>query len=1262
MGTASGVTLGRGSLAGVLGLPRPDLKGPFAALVAAAMTLSLVVVIEPLVTDRAEAEPATAAVTAEAGTPSQLVAADEVPARLTGNEWASIQREIASAGTVEATPAVIAQGQTTAVPFPMISSATTVASFSPTGAVIAASSSASSIGLHTRQVGEVSLSATSSTSISGRAYYLHTPTITEWYRNTPEGLQQLFTLAEPVTSSPTTVIEVAVASGTPTLIDSQMVSIATIDGARFAYHDLVAWDATGAALDGHIDVVDGVITLNIDTDGATYPVTVDPIITTVDKVLAPSGLADERFGTAVSIDGNRMAVGSPDFDGGAGAEGAVFMFERAEPGAAWTFDARIDHWTPVFSDGEFGAAVAVRGDRVAIGDPVWTDGEEGYVAVYERQAGGWEQLGNEFTGDGGSVYGFGASMAWQTDDILVVGAPFAKPVGAGTAVGGVYQSTWSGSAWTTTHVSTPGLGTDDELGFSVDVGRDQMGDYIIVAGAPGDDGATDTDPGAGALYIYRDAGPGASASYAQTVQAPWNTGDRVGTAVATDRGVIAVAGLAEQLSDAEIQVHVLEDLGSGYLIVTSITDTLLEAITGEPNDYIELFGHNLFLGRPGSSTDQVDILRPVDATGIATTPADEIRPLGGVLGDQIGSTISVDDRSIAIGAPGDDDNGTDAGAAYTLEDLPLTHTFIGEGPWNFAANWDTGLVPDDNDTAIIPDSKGFIAVLGDHSVGRLVVGDGSTVRVLEGASLTITGGSNGGEDSDIDGELGSEAGGTINLDASQGDFIIGGLVGSSGVWRNEGTLNKTGAFDVTVGIFGGSLNWISGGSSRIDVAEGSLDVGVGTYPELGDLSIQPGASLGFSDNLWLDPASVVDISISGPSSDSANYGVLDALGSPVFGPATLRATLLDGYVPTASDAYPVVTCGFCEAFGTYDTGDLVATVGSNDITLTLPGALVVNSTGDAADANTSDGRCETAVPGVCTLRAAIQQANATAGADTIAFGIPGAGAHTIAPATALPAITDTVTIDGYTQLGASANTLAIGSDAVLLIELDGSSASGAVGLDFTAPGSTASVVRGLAINRFTGGGVFAGPSTQIRGNYIGLDATGTIGRPNGVGVFIGDAATSPVIVGGSVPADRNVISGNNSKGVEVPRVSDLRLRCEDPWELHRHHAERHGVRAERRRGYLARMARRPVLGAPGDRHADRRRHPRRSQRHRRQQGRGHCLVAAVAGHLDTWELHRRRRRRDDAARQRTHAVCVLLRRLRHPQLHVQQHDRWQPPR
>jgi hypothetical protein len=126
--------------------------------------------------------------------------------------------------------------------------------------------------------------------------------------------------------------------------------------------------------------------------------------------------------------------------------------------------------------------------------------------------------------------------------------------------------------------------------------------------------------------------------------------------------------------------------------------------------------------------------------------------------------------------------------------------------------------------------------------------------------------------------------------------------------------------------------------------------------------------------------------------------------------------------------------------------------------------------------------------GAGSLRQAILDANANPGPDTIDFNIPGSGVHTIAvgdPAgLPLPAITDTVTIDGYSQPGASVNTLSVGDNAVLQIELDGTSlGAGFNGLHITAGNST---VRGLMIDNFarTAGPAFAG------GNAILLDTNG----------------------------------------------------------------------------------------------------------------------------------------------------------------------------
>jgi len=167
----------------------------------------------------------------------------------------------------------------------------------------------------------------------------------------------------------------------------------------------------------------------------------------------------------------------------------------------------------------------------------------------------------------------------------------------------------------------------------------------------------------------------------------------------------------------------------------------------------------------------------------------------------------------------------------------------------------------------------------------------------------------------------------------------------------------------------------------------------------------------------------------------------------------------------------------------------------------------------------------TADSGPGTLRDAIAVTNASTSINRIVFNIPGAGPHSIQPWSALPATTDYVVIDGFTQPGATPNTNPLGGpvNSVLKIELSGI-AAGAMsnGLLFQAPGK----VRGLAINHWGRSGVRIESSPVfVEGNYLGPDITGlTAGGPNGQGVTITGSANR---VGGCSPAALNIIGGNS---------------------------------------------------------------------------------------------------------------------------------------
>jgi CSLREA domain-containing protein len=194
----------------------------------------------------------------------------------------------------------------------------------------------------------------------------------------------------------------------------------------------------------------------------------------------------------------------------------------------------------------------------------------------------------------------------------------------------------------------------------------------------------------------------------------------------------------------------------------------------------------------------------------------------------------------------------------------------------------------------------------------------------------------------------------------------------------------------------------------------------------------------------------------------------------------------------------------------------------------------VNYTGDGPDAVPGNGSCNV-VFGLCSLRAAIEEANAFAGPDTINFNIFGSGPHTIAPDAPLSQITGPVTIDGYSQSGASPNALAVGNNAVLKVELSGVNAGPDVsGLMINAANST---VKGLVINQWDGSGVeiigSGAKGNKVQGTYIGTDKNGTAALGNGLhGVVIG-ATASDNMVGGTQTAARNIISGNDINGVSI---------------------------------------------------------------------------------------------------------------------------------
>ena len=200
---------------------------------------------------------------------------------------------------------------------------------------------------------------------------------------------------------------------------SQTAAEVTIGATKLKYAGLKVWDAAGRTLPARMETNSTGIGLVVTDANAKYPVTIDPVWTSETKLTAIPPSSGEGFAYTVAIDGNVAAIGTMGY-------GTVYVFEKSDSG--WTFDTIL---TGSSSD-QFGKAIAVHGDKIAIGAPdarAWSDAvqsyaEDGKVCLYQKQLnGGWSITEIIEDHNFWPWSGFGSSLA-LSDDYLVVGGPY----------------------------------------------------------------------------------------------------------------------------------------------------------------------------------------------------------------------------------------------------------------------------------------------------------------------------------------------------------------------------------------------------------------------------------------------------------------------------------------------------------------------------------------------------------------------------------------------------------------------------------------------------------------------------------------------------------------------------------------------------------------------------------------------------------------------------------------------------------------------
>lgn len=358
------------------------------------------------------------------------------------------------------------------------------------------------------------------------------------------------------------------------------------------------------------------------------------------ELFGDAGDAPDGIGRTVAISGDTVAAAAPY-----GTSSPVHLFRRIHRN--WVMEARLVHPGGLREIG-FGVSLALDGRALLVGAP--GEGDGGVVHVYSRRAGRWTPV-QRIEGPGGSGGRFGQALALR-DGTAIVGAPSEGGHGA------AYVLVRSGGEFRmAARLLSSAPMEDDAFGTSVAMDGD-----TIVVGAP-NLGPVPTEPGRGAIHVFRGSGP-LWTEEAVLFPADAQAGHAAGSSVAVS-GDLVVAG-----NDLFLPVaHVFRRTAAGW-----VEEAELSGVGSEPTG---IFGHQVAV-----SGDLVVVGAPWDRhqTTSLAGQAFLFRWNGGAWtqselldsddprteAEGFGHAVAIDGRTVVVGAPRDDENGMDSGAAYVF--------------------------------------------------------------------------------------------------------------------------------------------------------------------------------------------------------------------------------------------------------------------------------------------------------------------------------------------------------------------------------------------------------------------------------------------------------------------------------------------------------------------------------------------------------------------------------------------------------------------
>jgi len=403
--------------------------------------------------------------------------------------------------------------------------------------------------------------------------------LSEWYANTPLGLEQGLTIASAPRAVTSRTLSFGFAiSGTlqPRLDAGALTFRDRAGGTSLNYADLQVTDARGRLLPATIMLRRDRLILRINAAGARYPIKVDPLLTPAGGAGAPA-----EFGQSVAESGSTIVVGAPaaggsTVAGGAPGAGAAYVF--VEPPSGWQNATQNATLTAAggASNDRLGSKVAITttpaGTTTVFASAPYQNNYDGGVYVFNEPSGGWGTTGatvqssTELTVPAvqGQYYELGVSLAATTSpksglSTVVAGAPYSNAGDGAAYVFAEPPNGWVSSSSPTATLQTTGPGS---LGTSVAIASSPTtGLGTVVAGAPEGNSA------AGAADVFAEPTSGwPAATLTSTLTATGGqTDDELGSSVSIAISSSGAATVAAGAPDATVSS--IAYAGAAYVFV-----------------------------------------------------------------------------------------------------------------------------------------------------------------------------------------------------------------------------------------------------------------------------------------------------------------------------------------------------------------------------------------------------------------------------------------------------------------------------------------------------------------------------------------------------------------------------------------------------------------------------------------------------------------------------------------------------------------------